>query len=162
MATPSRGVRKGRGGPVINYPLFEIEWAGFTSACWLWRRKIGVGGYGIRHRKGFSTCMAHKQLWMMVNGSVPIGLELDHLCRNRHCVRPDHLEPVTRKENVRRGLSKKYADAHFEAAVADALLIGVKPAARLHKVGHAHLRNSMKRRGLKSPLPTGCPKKVNA
>lgn len=162
MATPSRGIRKGRGGPIVNYPLFSIEPAGYKTPCWLWTRLIGKWVYARWARKEHVTIMAHRQIWIWVNGPVPKGLELDHLCRNRHCVRPDHLEPVTRQENVRRGLTKKYTDEHFDAAIADALLIGVKPSARLHKVGSAHLRNTMKRRGLRSPLPTGHPNKVIA
>jgi hypothetical protein len=47
----------------------------------------------------------HVLVWQAKNGEVPEGLELDHLCRNRACCNPSHLEPVTGSENVRRGLS---------------------------------------------------------
>lgn len=153
--TKSRGIRAGRGGPVITYPLFVVEFAGYKTACWLWQRKTSNGGYGIWHRKEHSTCMAHKQIWQMTNGSVPEGLELDHLCRNRHCVRPDHLEPVDRRTNVRRGLVCKFSEAQIESCCADAVRIGVKPAARQLGINHSWLRDQMNLRGLKSPLKTG-------
>lgn len=46
---------------------------------------------------------AHRIAYELVNGPIPEGLEIDHLCRNRLCVRPDHLEAVTTQENLRRG-----------------------------------------------------------
>jgi hypothetical protein len=45
----------------------------------------------------------HRVAWEHLHGPVPVGLELDHLCRNRACVRPDHMEPVTHAENMARG-----------------------------------------------------------
>lgn len=52
--------------------------------------------------------LAHRLEWEKINGPVPEGLELDHLCRNRWCVNPDHLEPVTHQENIRRGSQRKW------------------------------------------------------
>lgn len=72
------------------------------DGCWLWlacRQRDGYGSF----RAGDSSALAHVFSWELLNGPVPQGLELDHLCRNRRCVRPDHLEPVTHAENVRRG-----------------------------------------------------------
>lgn len=50
---------------------------------------------------------AHRVVYELVVGPVPAGLELDHLCRNRWCVCPDHLEPVTREENIRRAVAAR-------------------------------------------------------
>lgn len=74
-----------------------------TAWCWVWLGPLMLGGrYGGISVQG-KTKPAHKVAWESVNGPVPEGLELDHLCRNRRCVRPDHLEPVTHLENMRRG-----------------------------------------------------------
>lgn len=49
------------------------------------------------------TTLVHRILYEVKHGPVPEGLECDHLCRVRHCVNPDHIEPVTKRENQRRG-----------------------------------------------------------
>jgi hypothetical protein len=79
--------------------------------------------------------MAHKVYYEERQGPVPEGLELDHLCRVRACVNPDHLEPVTRAENVRRGARAKLSceqaakiRASLEAGTVLAAKFGVTPA----------------------------------
>lgn len=70
--------------------------------CWLWRGSLVTKGYGKFKAKG-KTISAHRAGYQLLKGTVPSGLTLDHLCRVRSCVNPDHLEPVTAKENVLRG-----------------------------------------------------------
>ncbi len=70
-----------------------------TSDCWLWTGGISPNGYG-KYRK----VSAHRAAYEIFVGPIAEGMQLDHLCRVRHCVNPKHLEPVTPKENIRRGL----------------------------------------------------------
>lgn len=68
-----------------------------NTGCWLWLGTLSDNGYGIyAHRR------AHRIAFEQMKGGIPPGLDLDHLCRVRCCVNPEHLEPVTRKENCRR------------------------------------------------------------
>jgi hypothetical protein len=77
-----------------------------TDGCWLWTGSINVGGYGVVTVGGRSgkKLYGHRIAYELFVGPVPDGMELDHLCRNRKCVRPDHLEAVTRQVNVVRGI----------------------------------------------------------
>ncbi len=63
--------------------------------CWLWIGSITATGYGRFSRSG----LAHRISFSFIR-PIPTGLDLDHLCRVRHCVNPSHLEPKTRKENM--------------------------------------------------------------
>lgn len=76
-----------------------------NTGCWLWLGHLATGGYGStpRMRDGrWVSARAHRVVYEEVRGPIPDGLELDHLCHQRCCVNPDHLEPVTHQENVRR------------------------------------------------------------
>lgn len=70
--------------------------------CWEWTASLRKDGYG-RFALNGGPQLSHLVAYRFLVGSVPEGLKLDHLCRNRKCVNPEHLEPVTDKENVRRG-----------------------------------------------------------
>lgn len=72
-----------------------------TEGCWLWRGYIDAAGYGRFTSDG--TPIAHRVAYQFIVGRIPEGMELDHLCRQRNCVNPDHLEPVTHHVNMLRG-----------------------------------------------------------
>lgn len=72
------------------------------SGCWNWIGPTDGKGYGFFSRRYQGEKRAHRAFWVRANGPIEPGLELDHLCRNRGCVNPEHLEPVTHDENIRR------------------------------------------------------------
>lgn len=73
------------------------------DGCWNWGGTVMKNGYGYLHVSG-KNVRAHRWSYEHHVGPIPDGLVIDHLCRNKLCVNPEHLEPVTPGENVRRGL----------------------------------------------------------
>lgn len=72
------------------------------TGCMLWTGSMLQNGYGQVGWKG-KLWVAHRAFWIFSGREDPGALDLDHLCRNRRCINPDHLEMVTRSENLRRG-----------------------------------------------------------
>lgn len=77
------------------------------NGCWIWTASIDRDGYGRfgvpgKTRSEWRMFLAHRVSYETFVGPIPKGLELDHLCRVRACTNPDHLEPVTRSENLKR------------------------------------------------------------
>lgn len=75
-----------------------------TETCWLWVGCKGSNGYAVSAHAGRWRGCVHRWFYEHYKGEIPEGLVIDHLCRVRHCVNPDHLEAVTFKENVMRGV----------------------------------------------------------
>lgn len=78
-----------------------------NSGCWLWTGATNNRGYGSIGDGG-RQYGAHRFSYELYCGQIPEGLEIDHLCSVRSCVNPDHLEPVSRIENVRRSAAGYY------------------------------------------------------
>ena len=77
-----------------------------NSGCWLWSGSLGgsshLGGYAQAYWHG-ANAFVHRIIYTQLVGKIPAGYDLDHKCRVRCCCNPDHLEPVTRSENNKRG-----------------------------------------------------------
>ena len=87
-------------------PVFDrwVEKIEFTDTCWLWTASL-QDGYGRVWNEN-TMLLAHRYGYEILVAPIPESLTLDHLCRNRRCVNPDHLEPVSLKENILRGEGK--------------------------------------------------------
>lgn len=90
-------------GPV---PVFAPS----LGPCWLWKGKALCHGYG-QITSNYRHLMAYRVAYELLVGPIPPGLEIDHLCRVPLCVNPAHLEPVTRRENILRGLNPAAVNA---------------------------------------------------
>ena len=87
--------------PLRTRLLARVVWT--EQECWEFRG-ANDQGYGVigRGARGTGTVQTHRAAWEIFRGPIPAGLHIDHLCRNRMCCNPEHLEPVTQAENNRR------------------------------------------------------------
>ena len=110
--------------PVADRFWLKVSPTGF---CWEWTGAHDRNGYGMFNR-GDKVDRAHRVAYELLVGEIPEGLHLDHLCRNRGCCNPDHLEPVTPRVNMTRG----------EAPTVRAGRMGI--CLRGHSLGDAYVR----------------------
>lgn len=87
-------VRRGSNPSLASYIDFD--------GCWTWTGYTRSDGYGQTKHAGRNV-RTHRLIFELLVGSIPEGMELDHLCRNTRCCNPDHLEVVTPRENRQRG-----------------------------------------------------------
>lgn len=94
--------------PGPTWALSPSDWGARVATrlelgdCWVWTGAKSSAGYGQVRIDG-KLHYTHRLTWESLVGSIPDGKEIDHLCRNRACCNPDHLEPVDRRTNIRRG-----------------------------------------------------------
>lgn len=81
-------------------PDWALEDRGYDTPCWVWQRALGSNGYARKrvHRKNYG---AHRWYYEAVHGPIPEGHHLHHLCEQRDCVNPDHLQSLTAADHLR-------------------------------------------------------------
>jgi len=88
-----------------------------SGTCWEWTAGKMSGGYGVFYPVGNDATLVHRYSYELAKGPIPDGLHIDHLCRNRVCVNPDHLEAVEPLENSRRGLKHRLANGMDDSCI---------------------------------------------
>ena len=121
------------------------EYVTDERGCWVWQGSLTDSGYGLRFTKG-RPVKAHRSYYENHKGPIPEGLQLDHTCRNRACVNPDHLEAVTPAENVRRGKCAKLTHGDV-ASIRRRLTEGESQRSLAREYGVRHQAISYIRRG---------------
>jgi hypothetical protein len=99
--------------PVIDRIASHVALA--ETGCLIWTAALGRDGYArvrvIASTRVYKNVPVHRVVYEYVVGPIPEGMQIDHLCRNRACCRPEHLEPVTIRENLLRGETHAAANA---------------------------------------------------
>lgn len=105
MSPRSNASARAAGARFGDDRLPERFWSRVTitaTGCWIWTGAHLASGYGSFRWQGRSR-VTHRVAWTALVADIAPGLQVDHLCRNRSCCNPAHLEPVTQAENLRRG-----------------------------------------------------------
>jgi len=104
--------KRGQRGPSDPWPRFTDRFVVEDSGCWVWMGRILESGYGQIGYKG-KQIPAHRLAYLLFKGDIPEGMHIDHLCRNKACVNPDHLEAVTPSVNQQRmGVHRRKSITH--------------------------------------------------
>ena len=97
-------------GKTGQFPITLRFWSKVAKTegvghCWFWQGKIQNAGYGVFSLRPTQEVLAHRFAYELLMGPIAGNLQVDHLCRNRACVKPAHMELVTSRENTMRGTS---------------------------------------------------------
>ena len=113
----------------------KVDASGGVDSCWFWTGGCTGNGYGAI-QVGSRMLRAHRLVYEFFIGLIPPGLTIDHLCRNTKCVNPSHLEAVTNKDNVLRGVGVTAENARKERCPEghhyDLLNTHIDPTGRRH------------------------------
>lgn len=105
----------------MRRPLRERIWSGAIEdehGCWVWQRAVSRTGYGVTGMGSEKTALAHRISYELAYGEIPEGADIDHLCGNRACIRPEHLKAVTKSENLAvREASRFLSDVELDPAI---------------------------------------------
>lgn len=137
--------RRGLKNPTgYEYAAMRHILCGITERdCWNWTGSLSTGGYGCFYIKR-KFISAHRAVYELLSGPIPEGLHLDHLCRNRKCVNPAHLEPVTQRENFLRGYSPS------------AITVRTNQCKQGHSLTGDNLFNYISRQGVRNRMCKTC------
>lgn len=121
---PNKGLKLGSRLPLAERIASRYEVCP-TTGCWLWLGVLNDRGYGqIGIRK--QCRRAHRVVYELHRGPIPEGLQIDHLCKTRCCVNPDHLEAVTQYENNMRSESIVARNARKTKCIRGHEITGIK------------------------------------
>lgn len=137
----------------IRENIVEVQSVDGFTPCWIWQGKLSREGYGQSITLGKYTTTPHRHSYFAFAGSFSPMLDTDHLCYVRACVNPEHLEPVTRAENIRRSIEHAEATgAHGHRQPQEMCKAG------LHKLEEPNLRWKTDRNGVKRRTCKTCAK----
>jgi hypothetical protein len=133
---------------VAASPRFVAKVIAGPNGCRLWTGAKNDGGYGQLHHDG-RTQYVHRLAYETFVGPIPDGFQIDHLCRTRLCVNPEHLEAVTQRENILRGESAQAHHARATHCIAGHPLSGdnlyVRPDGKGRNCKRCQLRRNRER-----------------
>lgn len=150
--------------PLRQLLRFKERSLGPPNECWPWpghRQPNGYGAVTLRltpGTRGFKVCwLVHRLSYSVRRGEIPAGMTIDHLCRNRACTNPDHLEPVTMAVNNIRGNSLSSQNLRKTACPRGHALAGEN----LIRDGHGRRCRECKNARRRTGRPTGTPGHLN-